>query len=218
MSKRLTKREMIEQIKKANPSLKVFQKSKLADVKEIYKMISTKEQIAPKVDEVDEVDELIDELIDVPEQVDPCLSDLEEDELSSNPIDEYIEEKPVPKPKPGRRVIKSNKIEKQPVQDRGMTLAEAKKEVKTLLSEFSKKNELYLKNYQLKARNLTLTDIDVDKLVEYWDLAESMVTDESNVIIDSIDIRVNIPESFYLMIENGISRQKSRFEKLLNEL
>ena len=87
-----------------------------------------------------------------------------------------------------------------------------------VLSEFGKKNELYLKNYQLKARNLTLTDIDADKLIDYWDSAEAMIQDESNVIIDSIDVRVHIPESFYLMIENGIDRQKKRFEKLLNEL
>jgi len=206
---------MILEIKKINPSLKVFQKSKLSEVKDIYKMITTKEQIAPKPDKVNKVE---DELIDVPEQVDPCLSDLEEDNVSTNPIDEYIEDKPESKPKPGRRVIKSNKIEKQPVADRGTTLSEAKKEVRVLLSEFGKKNELYLKNYQLKARNLTLTDIDADKLIDYWDSVEALIQDEANVIIDSIDVRVHIPESFYLMIENGIDRQKSRFEKLLNDL
>jgi len=150
-----------------------------------------------------------DSLISIPEQ-DSVLS-LDEDEDEDE--EEIIETKKVTRPSDGRKKISTRKLEFE-TKEKNYKLADAKAEIKKLSSEWSKKNDHYLKKYQAKHRQDLISDQDIETMIDYFNIGMNNFETEVNVIIDMIHRKP--ADSFYVWIESLIERQEAKFLRLIN--
>ena len=153
------------------------------------------------------------------------FSDSDEDSLISIPDQNSIIEtedeeeiiettKKVSRPSDGRKKISTQKLVYEAEKEKNYKMADAKAEIKKLSSEWSRKNDYYLKKYQAKQRKQLLSDQDIETMIDYFNIGMDNFETEVNVIIDMIHRKPT--DSFYTWVESLIDRQEAKFLRLIN--
>lgn len=93
-------------------------------------------------------------------------------------------------------------------------LSKAKDQIKKLNSEWSKKNDLYLKKYQAKYRQDLLSEKDEEDITDYYNNSSQEMEDKINDIIEQVDRKPS--ERFYDWVDMLLSRQETKFLRILD--
>lgn len=93
-------------------------------------------------------------------------------------------------------------------------LSKAKDQIKKLNSEWSKKNDLYLKKYQAKYRQDLLSEKDEKEITDYYNISSQEMEDKINDIIEQVDRKPS--EKLYDWIDMLLDRQESKFLRILD--